>query len=134
MNDASILLDIFFKNSTLIVNPNSDEQQSSLLRDGDVLIFERGFRDAISSLESDYKLQTKMPNLLEKGQKQFTTMQANESRLCTKTRWVVEATNSLLKQKFRTLDYTVQIKSLSHLLLDFRIAGALINRFGKRLS
>lgn len=55
-----------------------------------------------------------MPHLLEKNQKQFTAKQANESRLCTKTRWVVEATNSLLKQKFRALDSTVQNKQLPH--------------------
>jgi hypothetical protein len=54
--------------------------------------------------------------------------------LCTKTRWVVEATNSLLKQKFRALDATIQNKQLPHYLDDFRIAGALINRYCSRLK
>ena len=53
--------------------------------------------------------------------------------MCTKIRWVVEATNSLLKQKFRALDATVQNKSLPHYLIDFRIAGALINLYCDRL-
>jgi hypothetical protein len=75
-----------------------------------------------------------MPMFLNKGQKQFSTKQSNESRLCTKIRWVVEATNSLLKQKFRALDSTIQNKSLSHYLVDFRIAGALINRYSSRIS
>lgn len=75
-----------------------------------------------------------MPNLLEKNQRQFTTQQANESRLCTKTRWVVEATNSILKQKFRALDSTVQNKQLPHYLDDFKIAGALINKYCSRLK
>ncbi len=57
-----------------------------------------------------------MPNLLEYNQRQFTTQQENESRLCTKTRLVFEATNSILKQKFRALDSTVQNKQLPHYL------------------
>ena len=134
MNDASILLKIFSKNPDLIRKFDGNNQECGLLREGDTLILDRGFRDAVNSLENDYKLQVKMPHLLDKGQKQFTTEQANKSRLCTKIRWVVETTNSLLKQKFRALDSTVQNKALPHFLDDFRIAGALINKFSKRLS
>ena len=70
-----------------------------------------------------------MPYFLDKNQKQFTTEQANRSRMCTKIRWVVEAANSSLKQKFMALDATVQNKSLPHYLIDFRIAGAYINKY-----
>ena len=41
---------------------------------------------------------------------------------------------SLLKQKFRALDETVQNKDLLHYLIDFRIAGALINKYCDRLK
>ena len=58
----------------------------NLLKEGDVMILDRGFRDAVIELENGYKLKVMMPNFLEKGQKQFTTKQANESRLVTKIR------------------------------------------------
>ena len=58
----------------------------NLLKEGDVMILDRGFRDAVIELENGYKLKVMMPNFLEKGQKQFTTNQANESRLVTKIR------------------------------------------------
>jgi len=73
-----------------------------------------------------------MPNLLEYNQRQFTTQQEKKSRLCTKTRLVFEAT--ILKQKFRALDSTVQNKQLPHYLDDFKIAGALINKYYSRLK
>ena len=75
-----------------------------------------------------------MPNFLNKIQKQFTAVESNESRMCKKIRWVVEATNSLLKQKFRGLDATIQNKALPHYLIDFRIAGVLINKYCDRLK
>ena len=43
--------------------------------------------------------------------------------MCTKIRWVVEATNSLLKQKLSALDQKVQNNALPHYLSDFRITG-----------
>jgi hypothetical protein len=132
MNDASILRDIFTNNPDLIEKIDSNRQDLCLQREGDILILDRGFRDVIELLEKEFKLQTKMPHFLEKDQKQFTSKQANESRLCTKIRWVVEAVNSLLKQKFRALDRNVQNKSLPHYILDFKIAGAMINRYFKR--
>ena len=104
-----------------------------MLRECDVLILDRGFRDVAKLLEEEFKIHPKMPYFLDKNQKQFTTKQANQSRRCTKIRWVVEATNSLLKQKFRALDATVQNKSLPHYLIDFRIAGALIKNYCDRL-
>ena len=75
-------------------------------------------------LEEEFKLHPKMPNFLNKNHKQFTADQANESRICTKIRWVVEATNST----------TVQNKDLPHYLIDFRIAVALINKYCDRLK
>ena len=124
MNDASILIQVLEKDQNLV----------NLIRAGDVMILDRGFRDALVELNTKYKIETKMPEFLLKSQKQFSTQQANLSRLCTKNRWVVEATNSLLKRKFRALDGIVQNKSLDHIMVDFRIAAALINRYGTRLS
>ena len=45
-----------------------------------------------------------MPACVEKGQKQLTTLQANQSRMITKCCWVIEVINSFLKTSFRALD------------------------------
>ena len=41
-----------------------------------------------------------MPEFVEAGLNQLTTTQANRSRLVTKCRFVVEAVNGQLKQRF----------------------------------
>jgi hypothetical protein len=74
-----------------------------------------------------------MPNCFPAGQKQFTKQEANESRLCTKIRWIVEGVNGLIKARFRVFDNRVENYSLVHFLADLRIAGAHINKFSKRL-
>ena len=99
---------------------------SRLLNSGDVFILDRGFRDCISDL-NEHGYQTKMPALLGKNQKQLTTMEANESRLVTKLRYVVEVTNCFCKRSFQALR-EVQNQSLKHTIEDYKIAGALINK------
>ena len=44
-----------------------------------------------------------MSACVEKGQKQLTTSQVNQSRMITKCRWIIEVTNSFLKTSFRAL-------------------------------
>ena len=38
-----------------------------------------------------------MPELLQRGEKQFNSKDANKTRFVTKCRWVVEVVNSFLK-------------------------------------
>jgi len=62
-----------------------ESEFSSFFQPNDVLVLDRGFRDSIEGLNSrQYK--TFMPNLIfqAKGQKQFTTEEANESRRVNK--------------------------------------------------
>jgi hypothetical protein len=73
-----------------------------------------------------------MPVLLSKNENQLSTQDANNSRFVTKLRWVVEVINSFLKNSFKALKQVPNI-SLPHTLEDYKIAGALINRFFKRL-
>jgi hypothetical protein len=54
-------------------------------------------------------------------------LQANEARMVTKCRWVVESINGYLK-RFKSLS-DVDNKALPHLIDDFRIAASLINQF-----
>ena len=121
VNDATILSEIMKK-----------EDLIELLQPGDILILDRGFRDCIEALEDEYQLITKMPACKAKNQKQLSTLEANQSRLVTKCRWVIEVTNSFLKNSFKALD-GVKNKSLPYTLDDYKIAAALINRYFKRL-
>ena len=103
----------------------TDVNLKRVLIEGDILIFDRGFRGVLEPLHNKYKFKTILPCFLPKGQKQFTTEEANRSRLCTKIRWVIEVVNGLLKECYRALDNRVENKSLNHYLTDFRIAGDL---------
>ncbi|CAF0986877.1 unnamed protein product [Brachionus calyciflorus] len=74
-----------------------------------------------------------MPAFIDTDKKQLTTEQANNSRLVTESRWVIEAVNGILKLSFKALS---QVKNtmLNHIGFDYRITGALINRYFDRLS
>jgi len=78
-NDASILKDCIRKNEQDILN---------WLHKDDVLIVDRGFRDAVSTVKS-YGYKVLMPSFLTR--KQFTNQEANRTRLITKVRWVIES-------------------------------------------
>ena len=73
-----------------------------------------------------------MPVLLSKNENQLRTPDANSSRFVTKLRWVVKQINTFKKNSFKALKQ-VPNKSLPHTHEDYRIAGALINRFFKSL-
>ncbi|CAF5064481.1 unnamed protein product [Rotaria magnacalcarata] len=70
---------------------------SVLCEDNDTHIVDRGFRDVAEEFQAlGYNL--KMPGLLSKGDKQLSTIEANESRLITKCRWVVESFHARFKK------------------------------------
>ena len=73
-----------------------------------------------------------MPVLLGRKQKQLTTLEANLSRIVTKSRFAVQIINGFCKRSFKALK-EVQNQCLQHTLDDYRIAAALINKFHERL-
>ncbi|CAF4095453.1 unnamed protein product [Rotaria sordida] len=80
----------------------------------------------LASFSLGYK--TYMPKFLNKKQNQFSTSEANENRLTTKVRWIVESTNGRIKQ-WRIFDkvmYNTLIPSIGDF---FSIVCAIINRF-----
>ena len=77
-------------------------------------------------------IQVHLPAFLSKKESQLSTQDADTSRFVTKLRWVVEVINTFLKNSFQALKQ-VPNKSLPHTHEDYRIAGALINKFFKRL-
>lgn len=99
---------------------------------GDIVLVDRGYRDSVKMLEERGVI-VKMPHLLEPGQKQLTTRQANESRLVTKLRWIVESRNGHLKSACKLLDGMIQITHINHVGDFYRIAGALFNRYRPRI-
>lgn len=103
-----------------------------MLKKGDIIVVDRGFRDVIVYLE-ELGFKVLMPAL--KGKRnQLTTDESNESRFVTKIRWVVEAVHGDIKQKFRILDHKLDNKLLPKTGVFCRIACFLHNEFGKRLD
>ena len=91
----------------------------------DVMLLDRGFRDIVKELEKTFRLKCKMPTC---SKTQLTSFQANHTRFLTKFRWVIEAVNGVFKMYFKALEKN-RNSMLSHIMLDFRIASALINCF-----
>lgn len=70
-----------------------------------------------------------MPALLERGQQQLTTVEANDTRIVTKVRWIVEARNGHLKSIFKMLSNMFNIQNAKHIGEYYKIASAIINRY-----
>ncbi|CAF1110288.1 unnamed protein product, partial [Brachionus calyciflorus] len=79
------------------------------------------FRDIVNFLEKR-GLTVMMPAVMEKNQKQLTTKQANDTRLVTKTRWVIEAINGIFKQSFKALSQ-IKNKMLNNIKFDYKIGS-----------
>lgn len=74
-----------------------------------------------------------MPPVLRCGERQLTTMEANESRLITKTRWIVESRNGHIKSIFKLMDTNLHLYHAKNLGDLYRICGALINAYKDRI-
>jgi len=94
----------------------------------DIVLVDRGYQDATDFLEG-IGIRYKMPALLQQGQCQLTTEEANESRLVTKSRWINEARNGHMKSIFKFFDHTVPFAHIMNLRDYYLIAGALINKY-----
>ncbi|XP_063829743.1 uncharacterized protein LOC135080779 [Ostrinia nubilalis] len=97
-------------------------------KEGDIFILDRGFRDCIPILENLH-YSVHYPLSLESGEYQMNTENANESRKVTLCRWVVEVVNGRFKRDFKLLRQDYFNKASKHLMADFKVAAALINRF-----
>lgn len=91
-----------------------------------ILVVDRGFRNVLGKL-GDLKIEidAKMPSIDSKKSKQSTTEQANNSRLVTKVRWVVESYHARFK-KFENRQPTFHISILNNCL---RVTSAALNAF-----
>ncbi|KAJ8688486.1 hypothetical protein QAD02_024281 [Eretmocerus hayati] len=119
-NDAAMLIDTLQRYAAHNFRP--------WIRPGDIIILDRGYRNARLILEQA-GITVIMPPFLERNQRQFTTEEANNSRLITKTRWIVEARNGHFKSMFKFFDHRVSATHATNLEDFFKIAAAIINRF-----
>ena len=92
LNDANITKEIFETNNSLVEWLGGSGQ----------MIIDRGFRDVIDVFVS-LGYGAHMPAFLKKGDKQHQTIDINNTRLSTKSKWVVEVFHSRLK-KWKFLD------------------------------
>ncbi|CAH2088907.1 unnamed protein product [Euphydryas editha] len=95
---------------------------------GDMLILDRGFRDALPDIE-DCGYKAHMPLSVPRGQTQLSTTDANKSRMITMCRWVVEVVNGRFKRDFKLFRQDYFNKALPNMQNDFRIAAAITNAF-----
>lgn len=66
-------------------------------QNGDIFIIDRRYRDSIPILQG-LSINIQMADLIQRGQSQLITEEANASKIVTKTRWLVETLNGHLKQ------------------------------------
>ncbi|CAF3386727.1 unnamed protein product [Rotaria socialis] len=116
-DDAAIMKDILLRNTDNIL---------SWLKEHDILVVGREFRDSISVMKA-LGLEATMPSFFD-GRRQFSAEDANESGCITKIRWVVEAAKRRLKQ-FKYFANPIQNASLVYLESDMSITCALINHY-----
>ena len=79
-NDVAIAENVFRNNDCDILN---------WLEDEDVIVVDRGFRDAVVIMVK-CGFRVEIPNFL-KGSKQLLTKEANHARCVTKVRWAIES-------------------------------------------
>jgi hypothetical protein len=91
----------------------------------DLLIVDRGFRDAVNDMEREGYV-VAMPVCSVHQGKQMSKYDANKSRIVTKVRYIVEVQNMRLK-RFRSLERVGKNKSLGSLRADIRIVACLLN-------
>lgn len=123
INDASILEYVFDKNKNKL---------KDIFANGDVFLLDRGFRDAISTVKRK-GIKVFMPAFMKKNQTQLGWQDANNTRVVTKIRQVIERVNRRLKE-FKLLNSFYVNKSLKYLKTDMRVVSAIINCFYKPIK
>ncbi|CAF3368604.1 unnamed protein product [Rotaria sp. Silwood2] len=98
---------------------------------GDIHIVDRGFRDVADTFE-DLGFDVKMPGFLRKGAKQLDIEQANETRMITKTRWVVESFHSQFK-KWRFFSERISQDFLLNIDILVKTLAGSLNKYKPRI-
>lgn len=118
-NDAKVLQEI-----------DAQADAFSMLRPGDVLILDRGFRDCKEYFEAKGII-VYMPFFLDRSKKnnQLSTNEANRTRFVTAVRFVVEVRNGHMKTIWKIFNMEWNSLWLPHLMVDFQICASLLNLY-----
>lgn len=119
-NDAKIL-QMIAESTTAFDNFRNDET---------VIILDRGFRDCVTFFENE-GFEVMMPALLQKSKnkQQLSTLDANNSRLVTAIRFIVETINGHMKVIWKIFTHEWNPQAIPHVVIDFQICAGLRNRF-----
>jgi len=117
-NDAGMTLKILQEESTGMLQWLTDGEQ--------VVIVDRGFRNVIVDLENYPNISVKMPTV--SNGHQDSVSQANQTRLVTKVRWVVESYHGRFK-KFKFFENRQPIAFVNNYRSLLRILTAGLNAF-----
>jgi hypothetical protein len=91
---------------------NNEQDILTWLHDNDIILLDRGFRDAAPAMRMlGYKIS--MPSFLH-GKSQLATEEANQSRLVTANRWVIESGKHL----FNIVNLDISLSFIPHLSLQ----------------
>lgn len=101
--------------------------------ENDIFVVDRGYRDAVPLLE-ELGIHHKIPYNIRTGETQLSTEEANESRLITKTRWIIESRNGHFKSMFKFFTDVIPMQHAIHLSDFYHICGAIINRFRQSIN
>jgi hypothetical protein len=102
----------------------------NILQEGDTWIVDRGFREC---QEHAPDLDVWMPSFGDEDSKILNTQDANDSRMVTKLRWVVESGNARLKT-FKFFARVVSNTQIRHVGSYCRIVAAICNKYRPPLS
>jgi len=105
-------------------------QFSTIFKQGDVFILDRGFRDVVPELRR--RGYSAFTPALTAQQGQLTWQQANQTRKVTKVRWVVEAVIGRIKTQFRIFYRIVKNTDIRSKNEELKIVCSLINKYGDR--
>lgn len=97
-----------------------------------IVIADRGYRDVVPLLQR-LGFDARIPPIIRQGDNQLQTEDANESRLITKTRWVIEARNGHIKSVFKFFKNIISHHHATHLREFYLIAGAILNRYREQI-
>ncbi|GLV33519.1 hypothetical protein CBL_20249 [Carabus blaptoides fortunei] len=118
-NDAQILEHAFQRDG---------DELRGWFQNNDIVLVDRSYRDAVPFLEH-LGIDHRMPAIVQRGERQLSTEDANATRIITKTRWIVESRNGHLRSVFKFLDKPFSVQHANHNGDFYRIAGAILNRF-----
>lgn len=99
-----------------------------MFQDCDIVLVDRRYRDAIPFLRL-LGIEHKIPAILQPGQNQLTTEDANATRIITKSRWIVESRHGHLRSIFKFVNKTLNMQHAKYLNNYYCIVGAIINRY-----